>query len=147
MTFKSFLVGQKRCTPQTIFDKRDGEDTLLFDFGSDRWLRSTWLLAREIMPRSRFCFYSALISYVFVAYPSNSWADLFCLFDNDLDLILYTQQSLFSSSLFHFISFFCVRAALICAFVPESGSKFVFYIVYISRSKLVVFSPNVCIEN
>ena len=44
-------------------------------------------------------------------------------------------------------SFFYVRAALICAFVPEPVSRFVFRIACISRTEPVVLYLRVCIEN
>ncbi len=56
------------------------------------------------MPRSRFCFHSALISYVCLACSSNSRADFRCLFDVAFDPIPYTPQSLFSPFLIYFIS-------------------------------------------
>lgn len=67
-----------------MFDKEDGEDTLLFGCDSGGWPSPTWQKGK-IMPRSRFRCYSALISYEFIAFFSNSQADFRCLFDDDLD--------------------------------------------------------------
>lgn len=122
--------------PRGILDKGNGEDTSLSGCGSGNWPSPIWLLVGEIMLRSQFHCYSALILYVFIVYSSNSQVDFCCFFDNNLDPIPYTLWSLFYPSLFYFISFF--RTSRLTA-LDSSNSK--------SDSFLSSFSPSFVSES
>lgn len=89
-----------------ISDKKTKEDIPSFDCNSSNYLSFSWLLAKEVKPKSKPRFHSILILYILEACFSNSWANFYCFFNIIFDLFLYPPQSFSSPYPFYFIYIF-----------------------------------------